>query len=433
MATGRSGQRPSVRRLNANTGKIRLILETLFETDTGSVALIDFMAMGTTHSTIVRRVEGRRGQVDMHMQIKLRFDYGSTTPWETPLTDGDGMCALAGPNLVVLRTRADLQTRGDITTARFNILEGEAEDFTLMWGESHLPLPGAIDPHEALATSEKFWREWASRCVYEGPYKKPVLRSLLTLKALTYAPTGAIVAAPTTSLPEQLGGSRNWDYRFCWLRDATLTLIALMAGGYTEEARAWRGWLHRAVAGNPAELQIMYGIHGERTLVEWSPSWLPGYEGAAPVRIGNAASGQLQLDVYGEVMGAISIARASHMPEASSVWPMQMKFIEHLESIWDQPDEGIWEVRGGRRQFTHSKVMAWVAVDRAVRDAETFDAPAPLERWRALRERMHAEICDKGFDRTRNTFTQSFGHPALDASLLPHTHSRFFARRRSTC
>ena len=395
-----------------------LVLETVFETDAGSVALIDFMPMGDSHSSIVRRIEGRRGKLDMHMRFKLRFDYGSTTPWETPLEHGGGFCSLAGPNTVVLRTDVALQAEGDTNIARFSINAGEAKNFVLTWSESHLALPGPIDADGALAATEKFWGEWSSCCAYEGPYKKQVLRSLLTLKSLTYSPTGAIVAAPTTSLPEQLGGKRNWDYRFCWLRDATLTLIALMSGGYTEEARAWRGWLHRAVAGEPAELQIMYGISGERILVEWSPSWLPGYQGAAPVRIGNAAAGQLQLDIYGEVMSAISIARESHMPEASSVWPMQVKFIEHLEAIWDQPDEGIWETRGGRRQFTHSKVMAWVAIDRAIRDVETFNAPAPLDRWRALRERMHAEICDKGFDRARNTFTQSFGDPALDASLL---------------
>ena len=270
----------------------------------------------------------------------------------------------------------------------------------------------------ALAHTEAFWREWSERCAYTGSWRAPVLRSLLTLKALSFTPTGAIVAAPTTSLPEQLGGSRNWDYRYCWLRDATLTLIALMAGGYAEEASNWGQWLHRAVAGNPDELQIMYGIGGERRLTEWSPTWLPGYQGASPVRVGNAASGQLQLDVYGEVMGAMHLARRHGLAGAAESWTLQVKFIEHLETIWDQPDDGIWEVRGGRRQFTHSKVMAWSAVDSAVQDAEAYGLDAPLDRWKALREHMHQVICDKGVDSKRNCFTQSFGSPLMDASLL---------------
>ena len=275
-----------------------------------------------------------------------------------------------------------------------------------------------FDPGAALVHTEAFWSEWSGRCKHQGEWAGPVVRSLLTLKALTYLPTGGIVAALTTSLPEQLGGARNWDYRYCWLRDATLTLIALMEGGYYEEAQAWRGWLHRAVAGNPDELQIMYGIAGERQLVEWIPSWLPVYQGASPVRIGNAAAGQLQLDVYGEVSNALHLARKGGLAEPGTGWPMQRLIIEHLISIWEQPDDGIWEVRGGRRHFTHSKIMAWVALDRAVCDSETYGFEAPLDSWRQVRDHMHAEICLKGFDQAKNTFTQSYGSPELDASLL---------------
>jgi glucoamylase len=296
--------------------------------------------------------------------------------------------------------------------------EGQAVPFVMTHGPSHLPPPAALDAAAECASTEKFWREWCDRCTYSGPWQDAVLRSLITLKALTYAPTGGLVAAPTTSLPEQLGGTRNWDYRFCWLRDATLTLMALMEAGYYDEAQAWRDWLHRSVAGSPDQIQIMYGIAGERRLTEWEVPWLPGYLGSAPVRIGNAASGQLQLDVYGEVMDALYHAREGGLEVPRSTWDMQVVMVEHLGAIWDQPDEGIWEVRGGRRQFTFSKVMAWVAFDRAVRSIESFGLEGPLDHWRELRDYIHATVCELGFDREKNSFVQSFGEKELDASLL---------------
>ena len=395
-----------------------LILETIFQTDAGAIAIIDFMPTGRMDSAIVRRVEGRRGTVSVAMELKLRFDYGSSTPWITGLEDGSGVCAILGRNMAVLRSGAEIDTRDGVTTARFEITDGERVDFTLAWGPSNQPIPWSFDATHALADTDLYWSQWSASCTYDGAWRQPVMRSLLTLKALTFDATGGIVAALTTSLPEQLGGVRNWDYRFCWLRDATLTLSALMAAGHHDEARDWRHWLHRAIAGRPEELQIMYGIAGERRLVEWTADWLPGYEGASPVRIGNAASEQLQLDVYGEVMNAIHVARQHGLEEPDSAWEMQRRFVDHLIDIWDQPDDGIWEVRGGRRHFTHSKVMAWVAVDRAVRDATLLKAEAPYARWREVRDRMHSEICEKGFDASRNTFTQSYGRPELDASLL---------------
>lgn len=395
-----------------------LVLETVFETADGSVAVVDFMPTGHATSSIVRQVEGRRGRVAMRMELALRFDYGSSTPWVTRLTDGDGIKAVCGPNSATLYTRSALTGEDMCTVSTFTVGEGETVDFLLAWNESHLPAPPFFEPADARAKTEAFWTAWSGRCTYKGAWRPQVLRSLLTLKALTYQPTGGIVAALTTSLPEQLGGPRNWDYRFCWLRDSTLTLIALMEGGYYEEAQAWRDWLHRTVAGDPDQLQIMYGIGGERRLSEWEATWLPGYQGASPVRIGNAASEQVQLDVYGEMVGALYLARKGGLDESASAWSMQVMFIDHLMSIWDEPDDGIWEVRGGRRHFTHSKVMAWVAVDRSIRDAETFGYPAPLDHWKAVRAQMHEEICTKGFDAARNTFTQSFGNPELDASLL---------------
>jgi GH15 family glucan-1,4-alpha-glucosidase len=395
-----------------------MILETLFDATEGSVVVIDFMPIGLDSSSIVRRIEGRRGQVAMDMQLTLRFEYGSVTPWVTHLTNETGIEALAGPNRVVLRSSVPVYGEKKTTVAHFTVVEDTAIEFVLCWNRSHLPLPTAFDTAEALSETEAFWRDWSGRCTYKGPWLEPVLRSLLTLKALSFFPTGAIVAAPTTSLPESLGGARNWDYRFCWLRDAALTLVALMAGGYVEEARAWRHWLYRSVAGDPEDLQIMYGLGGERRLQEWSPSWLPGYQGASPVRVGNQASEQLQLDTYGELMLALSIGRRHGLIAKRQGWDMQTKFIEHLEQIWDQPDEGIWEVRGGRRQFTHSKVMAWLALDCTVRDAETLEMDGPIGRWRKLRDHLHSVICDKGFNTARNSFTQSFGSPELDASLL---------------
>jgi GH15 family glucan-1,4-alpha-glucosidase len=395
-----------------------LVLETMFETDAGAVAIVDFMPIGGENSSLVRLVEGRRGRLSMNMELIIRFDYGAATPWVTQLEGGGGLSAVAGPNRAVLHTAVELVGRDKATHAGFEVAAGERVSFALTWGPSDQPAPPPFDTSAALARTEAHWQEWSGRCQYAGEWRAPVLRSLLTLKALTFAQTGGIVAALTTSLPEQLGGTRNWDYRYCWLRDATLTLIALMEGGYYDEARAWRQWLQRAIAGSAEELQIMYGLAGERLLVEWTPEWLPGYQGAAPVRIGNGAAGQLQLDVYGEVVSALHHARAKEITPPQAAWPVGLELIEHLESIWQDPDDGIWEVRGGRRQFTHSKVMAWVAMDRVIRDVEHFGLSAPVDRWRGVRDRIHAEVCARGFDAERNTFTQSYGSPDLDASLL---------------
>ena len=395
-----------------------MVLETVFETEEGRVAVIDFMPKDDDKCAIVRRVEGRRGRVAMRADLVLRFEYGLVTPWISRLQDEPGVEAIAGANRVVLRTSEPLQIEQMSVAAEFTVEEGETKSFVLSWGPSHLPRLAAFDDDLALRTTETFWKDWSGRCGYQGQWHEPVLRSLLTLKALSFAPTGGVVAAPTTSLPEQLKGSRNWDYRFCWLRDATLTLLALMEGGYFDEARAWQEWLHRAIAGKADEVQIMYGLAGERRLTEWLPTWLSGYQGASPVRVGNAASNQVQLDVYGEVMAAMRFGRRAGLSDPSTAWPVQLKLIEHLERIWDQPDDGIWEVRGGRQQFTHSKVMAWLAVDSSIHDAEAYGLEAPLERWHALREHMHSEICAKGFDAKRNSFMQSFGSDTLDASLL---------------
>jgi GH15 family glucan-1,4-alpha-glucosidase len=398
-----------------------LVLETVFETETGSVALIDFMPIGAERagSSLVRIVEGRSGQVDMAMHLTLRFDYGQTIPWVTRLPDGTGLSAIAGPNAVVLRTAAPLASDGLATVSSFTMAAGERVSFCLAHGPSHRPPPRAVDVGPALERAERWWQRWSKRCRYRGRWRDAVVRSLITLKALTFAPTGGIVAALTTSLPEQPGGPRNWDYRYCWLRDATLTLMAMMAAGYEEEAAAWRAWLLRAVAGSPEQIQIMYGIAGERRLAEWTVDGLPGYLGAAPVRIGNAASDQVQLDVYGEVIDALHQARHDDLAPAPSGWALQVALVTHLEAIVGEPDEGIWEVRGGRRHFTYSKVMAWVAFDRTLKDADRFGLDdAPLDRWRGVRDRLHAEICERGFDAARNTFVQSYGGQELDASLL---------------
>jgi GH15 family glucan-1,4-alpha-glucosidase len=336
----------------------------------------------------------------------------------TQLEDKSGLTATAGPSRVVFRAPLPLQGEHLATVAEFNVVQGECVPFVLTHVPSHLRMPGVVDWRAALQQTEAFWRDWSARGTYTGPWREAVQRSLLTLKAMTYAPTGGIVAAPTTSLPEQLGGERNWDYRYCWLRDATFTFLALMSTGYLEEAQAWRDWLQRSVAGSPDQIQIVYGLSGERQLIEWQVPWLPGYQSAAPVRIGNAASDQLQLDVFGELIDAIYQARKHFLAPVASAWAQQLTLIEHLEDIWELPDQGIWEVRGGRRQFTYSKIMAWVALDRSVRDAERFKLEAPLDRWRQVRDRIHATICARGFDKSRNTFTQSFGSRELDASLL---------------
>ncbi len=399
------------------------VLETVFETDSGSVALIDFMPPFARNSSVMRIVEGRGGRVAMELALALRFDYGISVPWVERIEDGRTLRAIAGPDMVVLRTDAELRGEDLTTRAEFDVAAGERVCFVLSHGASHLPPPPPVDPLVALRETEGFWSSWIGRCAYAGAYQEPVRRSLITLKALTYAPTGGIVAAPTTSLPEQLGGERNWDYRFCWLRDATITLLALLHAGYVDEARDWRDWLHRAIAGSAEQVQIMYGLAGERRLSEWEVPWLPGYQGARPVRIGNAAAGQLQLDVYGEVMDALFQSHKRGLAAPKGSWSFQRNLVEHLETVWAEPDEGIWEVRGGRQNFTFSKVMAWVALDRAIRSAEEWGLAAPLDRWRVLRTEMHARICAKGFSTERNSFTQAFGGTALDASLLllPHT------------
>jgi GH15 family glucan-1,4-alpha-glucosidase len=399
-----------------------LILETVFDTEAGSIALIDFMAMRGDEPaeppSVIRIVEGRRGSVAVHLELALRFDYGMAIPWVTQLADGSGVQAVAGPDMAVLRAPVELRGESFTSVADFTVAAGERLVFTLAYGPSHLPAPAAPDADAALASTEAHWTEWSARCTYRGPRPDAVLRSLLTLKALTYAPTGGIVAAPTTSLPEQLGGARNWDYRYCWLRDATFTLLAMLHAGYQDEARAWGAWLRRAVAGTPAQIQTMYGIAGERRLVEWTVGNLPGYQGAAPVRVGNAASEQLQIDVYGELMDALYQAAHSRLMPPETSWQMQRLLVVHLERIWQQPDEGIWEVRGGARHFTFSKVMAWVAVDRAIRTAEEFDLHGPLDDWRKLRDTIHESVCANGVDPARGCFVQSYGSTSLDASLL---------------
>lgn len=394
-----------------------LVLETTFECSEGTVTLLDFMPVRDGASDLVRIVIGHEGEVTLRSELTLRFDYGNVVPWVDRAAD-DTLRAVAGPHKVMFRSSTAHHGEALSTVSEFKLAAGQSASFTLSYGPSHLPDPPARDPQAALAGTEQFWREWAARCSYEGPWRDAVVRSLITLKALTYAPTGGLCAAPTTSLPERVGGVRNWDYRFCWLRDATLTLLALMDAGYYGEAQAWRDWLLRAVAGSPDKLQIMYGLDGERRLPEQELAWLPGYEGSQPVRVGNAAATQLQLDVYGELMDALYQARAGGLVESKAGWALQMALMEHLERIWEQPDEGIWEVRGPRRHFTHSKVMAWVALDRCIRSSEEFGLRGPVTRWRELRARIHRRICEQGFDAEQGSFVQYFGGKALDASLL---------------
>ncbi|WP_233862718.1 glycoside hydrolase family 15 protein [Paraburkholderia adhaesiva] len=395
-----------------------LILETDFETPEGAVTLIDFMPPGNGWSELVRIVVGRRGTVRMHSELVLRFDYGFSVPWVSRLTYENGVKAVVGPDTVVLRTPVDLQGENMRTVAQFEVKEGERVPFSMSYAASHLRPPPPRDPFTALARTENYWTEWSARGTVEGRWAGPIRRSLITLKALAYEPTGGIVAAPTTSLPEQLGGTRNWDYRYCWLRDATITLLAMMRGGYFDEARAWRAWLGRVMAGSPSQLQIMYGLAGERRLPESEIDWLPGYEGAKPVRIGNNAVGQLQLDVYGEVANALHLARVGGLQADETAWSIQGAMLDHLEKIWTEPDEGIWETRGGRQHFTFSKVMAWVAFERAVRSAEKFGLPGPLDHWRAVRDTIHATICARSFNAQLNSFTQIYEGTELDASLL---------------
>ncbi|HUA55245.1 MAG TPA: glycoside hydrolase family 15 protein [Candidatus Sulfotelmatobacter sp.] len=393
-----------------------LILETDFETDSGAVTVIDCMAARGVASDVVRLVVGRRGEVAMRMHLAIRFDYGLIVPWVQRTEEG--LTAIAGPDLLVLRCPVTLRGKNFTTRADFVVSAGEQVPFVLSWSPSNLPAPEAIDAAATITRVERSWRDWVSRCRYQGRWADAVHRSLLTLRALTCAATGGIVAAPTTSLPEQPGGRRNWDYRFCWLRDATFTLQALIVSGFTEEAQAWRDWLLRAIAGKPAHVQILYGLSGERQFVEWQVPWLPGYQGAAPVRIGNAASNQRQLDVYGEIMDGLHEAVRAGLASSEAAWNLQIALVDHLETIWDRPDDGIWEVRGGQRHFTHSKVMSWVAFDRAVRMAEENRLKAPVARWRRVRQQIHDDVCAKGFDPARGAFVQSYGSKELDASLL---------------
>jgi GH15 family glucan-1,4-alpha-glucosidase len=394
-----------------------LILETRFETANGVVALIDFMPPRGVASDVVRLVRGVAGKVKLQMQLVIRFGFGVDIPWVRRTEDG-ALLAISGQDMAVLRT--PVETRGeDLTTvANFEVSEGETVPFVLTYGPSHLPVPAPISPAQALQDTEDFWTEWCSRCNYEGEHRELVMRSLITLKALTYGPTGGIVAAPTTSLPEKLGGQRNWDYRFCWLRDATFTLLALMNSGYTEEASAWHNWLLRAAAGAPANMQIMYGIMGQRRLLEWEADWLPGYEGAKPVRVGNAAHAQLQLDVYGELIDAFHQSRVAALELDEGSWALECRVLEHLAEVWDQPDHGIWERRGAGKHYVSSKVMTWVAFDRGIKSAEKFRFDAPLDRWRALRDDICRDVCENGFDATQNAFVESYGSQLLDASIL---------------
>ncbi len=393
-----------------------LILETTFEANDGTFTLIDFMPIRGRHSDIVRIVRGVKGRTAVRMELALRFDYGRIVPWVERF-DG-GLLAIAGPDMAVFRTSLDHRGEDMKTVSDFTISEGESVSFVLTYGLSYEKPPRAIDAEKALEETEHFWRHWSAQCKSEGPYSEAIERSLITLKALTYRPTGGIVAAVTTSLPEALGGQRNWDYRYCWLRDATFTLLALMNGGYYDEAKAWKDWLRRAVAGSPDQLQIMYGIAGERNLLEWEASWLPGYEGSSPVRVGNAASTQVQLDVYGELIDAYFHALLTMDGENTDSFDLPRNIVEHLETIWDKPDQGIWESRGEAQHFTYSKIMAWVAFDRAVRAAEQLGCEAPVERWKQTRDAIHRDVCEKGFDQELGSFVQVYGSRDLDASLL---------------
>jgi GH15 family glucan-1,4-alpha-glucosidase len=394
-----------------------LILETTFVTRSGSATLVDFMPPVGPQSELVRTVIGVRGEVPMQVELILRFGYGALVPWVTRYEE-NGLRAIAGPDMVVLRGDVPLHGQNLTSVAEFTIREGESKSFVMSWRPSHKPAPDPVDADAALRETERYWRDWSSKCRYEGEFREPVLRSLLTLKALIYGPTGGIVAAPTTSLPEEIGGVRNWDYRLCWLRDATLTLVALMDAGYYDEALAWRDWLLRAAAGSPDQVQIMYGLGGERRLLEWEAPWLPGYEASRPVRIGNAAHGQLQLDVFGEVMDALHQARKGQMPESIEAWRLEVALVRHLEGVYREPDHGIWEVRGHPQHFTHSKIMAWVALDRAIKSAELCRLEGPLERWSAMRAALHDEICTRAFDAKAGSFMQAYGSQEVDASLL---------------
>ena len=394
-----------------------LVHELDFHTEHGSVRLIDFMPPRGTDPDVVRIVEGLEGEVPMRMELVIRFDYGSIVPWVRRLED-DTRIAVAGPDAVALRTPVDLRGENLSTVAEFTVAAGERVPFVLTWFQSHLEPPRAITPEHAFDDTCSYWSEWLRSCSYGGRDADAVLRSLMVLKAMTYAPTGGLVAAPTTSLPEHIGGVRNWDYRYCWLRDASFALAALIGNGYVEEAGAWRSWLLRAVAGDPDDLQIMYGPAGERRLTELELDWLDGYERSTPVRIGNGASTQFQLDVYGEVLDVLYQARRRGLPADDSAWALVRHLLAKLEERWHEPDEGIWEVRGEKRHFTHSKVMAWVAFDRGLRLIEELERSGPAERWHRVRDEIKAEVLERGFDEELGSFVQSYGSKRLDASLL---------------
>jgi GH15 family glucan-1,4-alpha-glucosidase len=420
------GDRGNGRWLLAPAGTVRevrrryqgdtLVLETEYRTDEGVVRVVDCMPPRQSDPDVARVVEGVSGRVPMRMELTIRFDYGSIVPWVR--REGGALHAIAGPDSVWLRTPVRVRGENLSTMADFTVAEGERVPFMLTWHASHRPAPRRFDPVKALDDTEAWWGEWASGIDYRGGWQDAVIRSLLTLKALTYAPTGGIVAAPTTSLPEQLGGVRNWDYRYCWLRDATFTLSALMLAGLGDEAKAWREWLLRAVAGQPKQMQILYGVAGERRINEQELAWLDGYEGSRPVRVGNAAVHQFQLDVYGEVMDTLHLGRHIGLENDPWIWDLQRALLEFLEANWREPDEGIWEIRGPRRHFTHSKVMAWVALDRAIREVELLGLEGPVDRWRAVRRELHDEVCREGYDSERGAFVQYYGADHLDASLL---------------
>ena len=393
-----------------------MILETEWETTGGAVRLIDFMPPLGEAPDVVRIVEGVAGEVEMETAIRVRFDYGSIVPWVHQIEDGTRYTA--GPDSLYLRTPIELEADGTTHRARFTIRAGARLPFVLTWQASHLPSPRPVDAEQALRDTETEWTEWVAHCHYDGEWRDAVIRSLALLKALTYKPTGGIVAAVTTSLPEAIGGERNWDYRFCWLRDACMTLQALLYAGCTEEAKAWREWLIRAVAGEAKAMQVVYGIAGERRLTEYTLPWVPGYEGSSPVRVGNQASEQFQLDVYGELLDALHLDRVSGLSTDGEAWDMQKLILDALESRWDTPDQSMWEMRGEARHFVHSKVMAWTGFDRAVLAVEKFGLDGPVERWKAARDEIHAEVCAKGYDERRGAFTQSYGSKALDAATL---------------
>ena len=404
-------------RITRNYRPGSLVLETHFETSDGAATLVDFMPRHAQHSTVVRFVVGTRGRLAMHSELILRFGYGAIVPWVSRV-EGGALRAIAGPDMVVLYTPVHMRGRDMTTVGEFIVNRGETIPFVMSYAPSHRPLPPQIDAAGALAETEAYWRDWSAKCRPAGRWSDAVRRSVITLKALTYAPTGGIVAAPTTSLPEWPGGKRNWDYRFCWLRDATLTLLGSMHAGYLEEAQAWREWLLRAVAGSPNQLQIMYGIGGERRLTEWEVPWLPGYAQSKPVRIGNAAHVQLQLDVFGELADVHYQARRGGVVGNESGWSLELAFLDHLKTIWKKPDHGIWEMRGPPQHFTYSKVMAWVAYDRAIKSAEGFGLEGPIDEWRSIREQICDEVCERAFNKELGTFTQAYGSKKLDANLL---------------